>query len=36
LTKSALERRGSPEAQLALDMAVQEDGAPVVTKRRAS
>jgi hypothetical protein len=36
LTKSALEDRGSPEARLALDMAVREDGSPVITKRKES
>lgn len=34
LSKSALDRRGSPEALLALQMAVREDGAPVITKRK--
>jgi hypothetical protein len=34
LSKTALEQRGSPEAALALDMAVVEDGAPVVTRHK--
>jgi hypothetical protein len=34
LSKAALERRGTDEALRALDMAVRNDGAPVVTKRR--
>lgn len=34
LSKAALERRGTDDAKLALEMAVREDGAPVVSKRR--
>lgn len=34
LSKTALERSGTEQARLALDMAVREDGAPVVTKQR--
>jgi hypothetical protein len=33
LSKAALERRGSDEARVALDMAIREDGAAVVTKK---
>jgi PD-(D/E)XK nuclease superfamily len=36
LSKAALERRGSPAASVVLDMAVREDGAPVVSKRKTS